>query len=127
MHKVLTVIGLPVLNDDGFATGETIRKEPGSTITKEEWKKSGQTDEAIQEMEEAGSISTDMGAELHPQHRPVPAGASSLAAMVESAKALVEIQGENNVPAEIKALSKLDMKNVGAAPENGSGGDKRGE
>ena len=127
MHKALTVIALPVLNEDGFATGETLRKEPGDTITKEEWKKAGQSEEDIKAMADAGSISEDMDAELHPDHRPVPAGASSLAAMVESAKIMVELQGEANVPAEIRRLAKMDMKNVGAAAEEAKGGDARGE
>jgi hypothetical protein len=125
MHKALTVIALPVLNEDGFATGETIRKEPGETITKAEWKEAGQSDEDVSELLASGSISTDADAELHPNHRPVPAGATSLAAMVESAKAMVEAMGDD-APAEIKKLAKLDMKNVGST-ESVKGGDANGE
>jgi hypothetical protein len=33
MYKALTVISLPVVNEDGDATGEAVRKEPGSEIT----------------------------------------------------------------------------------------------
>jgi hypothetical protein len=127
MHKVLTVIALPVLNDDGAATGETIRKEPGSTVTKAEWAKAGQTDEDIQNMLDAGSISEDMDAELHPNHRPVPAGTTSLGQMVESARQMVELMGEENVPAEIKKLAKLDYNHVGAVPETATGGDARAD
>lgn len=75
-HKALTVIGLPVCEErevwKGIVapvpTGETIRKEPGETITKQEFKDAGMTDEEIQAMEEAGSISSDMKAYLHPDH-----------------------------------------------------------
>lgn len=127
MYKALTVISLPVLNEDGFATGETIRKEPGSTITKAEMSKAGQTDEDIKNMTKAGSISEDMDAELHPAHRPVPAGTTSLAAMVESARQMIEVMGEGNVPTEIKRLAKLDVQNVNANSDTAKGGDTRGE
>lgn len=126
MYKALTVISLPVLNEDGFATGETIRKEPGSTITKAEMKSAGQTDEDIKNMTDAGSISEDMDAELHPAHRPVPAGTTSLAAMVESARQMVETMGDN-APTEIKRLAKLDVQNVNANSDTAKGGDTRGE
>jgi hypothetical protein len=126
MHKALTVIALPVRDDEGLATGETIRKEPGAKITKEEWAKAGMSDEAIKEMQDAGSISEDMDAELHPDHRPVPSGVSSIAQMVESAKALIELHGADNVPAEIKKLAALEVRNVSASGENAKGGDNAG-
>lgn len=121
MHKALTVIALPVLNEDGAATGETLRKEPGSKITKDEWAAAGQTDEDIQNMLDAGSISDDMDAELHPDHRPVPAGVSSIAQMVEMAKAQVELLGDD-APSEIKKLAKLEVKNVNSS-DSAKGGD----
>jgi hypothetical protein len=124
MHKALTVIALPVLNDDGFATGETIRKEPGDKITKAEWDAAGQTDEDIQNMVNAGSISEDMDAELHPDHRPVPTGISSLAQMIESAKAMVELMGDK-APKEIQKLAELDHRDVNSSDE-AAGGDSSG-
>lgn len=123
MYKALTVIALPVLTADGDPTGETIRKEPGSTITKKEWKDAGQTDEDFAAMEAAGSISEDMDAELHPQSRPVPAGTASLAQMIEQAKQMVELLGED-APEEIRALA--EKKVVNAEAENAKGGDKSG-
>src|SRR4051812_22005040 len=107
MHKALTVIALPVLNEDGFATGETNRKEAGDKITKAEFDAAGQTDEDIQAMTAAGSISDDLDADLHPDHRPVPAAASSIEAMVESAKEMVSRLGDK-APDEIQKLAKLD-------------------
>jgi len=48
-YKVLEVIALPVMEGD-VATGETVRKEPGESITKEELKKHGQDDDAIKSL-----------------------------------------------------------------------------
>lgn len=124
MHKALTVIALPVRNENGDATGESIRKEPGEHITQAEWAKAGMTEEEIAAMAKAGSISDDMDAELHPDHRPVPAGVSSIAQMVESAKAMIELHGEDNVPTEIKRLASLEVRNVSATGESAKGGDR---
>lgn len=54
-YTVLEVVGLPVHEDREVhpgvivpvPTGKITRKEPGDTITKEEFKKHGQTDEDI--------------------------------------------------------------------------------
>lgn len=124
MHKALTVIGLPVFNEDGVATGETIRKEPGSKITKEEFNKAGMTQEQISEMEDAGSISTDMDAELHPDHIPVPANMPSVAALVQQARVLMDQLGDD-VPAEVKKLAALDHEERGSS-EAATGGDRSG-
>lgn len=79
MHKALTVINLPVTEEREVwkdikalvPTGDSIRKEPGDKISKQEFKDAGMTDEEISEMEAAGSISSDMDAPLHPEHLPV--------------------------------------------------------
>jgi hypothetical protein len=59
-YEVVDTIGLPVLEErvvhsmsdgkeikDKMASGETIRKEPGETVTLAELKKAGQTQEQI--------------------------------------------------------------------------------
>ena len=68
-YEVVEVVGLPVMEErvayvksdgteitDIVATGETIRKEPGDTISDEEFKEAGQTDEGIQSLIESGAI-----------------------------------------------------------------------
>lgn len=122
MHKALTVIGLPVRDQDGNATGETVRKNPGDKITLDEWHKSQATDEEIKAMEKAGSISEDMDAELHPDHRPVPTNMPSVAQLVEQARVLMD-HFEGNVPSEVKRLAGLDYKDKNSS-EKSSGGDK---
>lgn len=111
--KALTVINLP---------GIEVRKEPGDKITEEEWKDAGQTDEDREAMIEAGSISEDMDAELHPNHRPVPPGAPSLASMVENAKDVVVRLGDD-APKELRQLAKLDHTSV-TADDSGKGASK---
>lgn len=125
MYKALTVIALPVLNEDGNATGETVRFEPGQTITKAKMSEAGQTDEDVKNMTDAGSISEDMDAEICPDNRPVPPGATSLGAMVENAKSMVELQGDS-APPEIKALAELDYRSVnsGEAAKGASRGSR---
>lgn len=115
MLKVLTVVNLP---------GIEVRKEPGDTITEQEWKDAGQTDEDREAMIKAGSISEDMNAELHPNHRPVPPGAPSLGSMVENARDLAERLGDDT-PKEVRALAKLDYQHV-VADDSGKGTGKNG-
>lgn len=122
-YKALTVIALPVLNEDGLATGETVRYEPGAVISDEEWNSSGQTEEDAATLVESGAMSEDMDAELHPDHRPVPAGGTNLEAMVANAKDMVDRMGDE-APAEIKALAETRL--VNATAEAGSGGDANG-
>lgn len=61
-YKALTHILLP---------GTEVRKAPGETITKQEMKDAGQTDENIQQLLESGTISEDMSVDVHPDHAPV--------------------------------------------------------
>ena len=57
-YEVLEVVGLPVLEDrevhPGITVkvpnGETVRKEPGDTISKAEFDEAGQTDEDIKRL-----------------------------------------------------------------------------
>lgn len=100
--KALTYVNLP---------GIDVRKAPGDTITEQEWKDAGQTDEDRAAMIEAGSISEDMDAEIHPAHKPVPPGAPSLASMVENARELVQTLGDD-APKELRAFAKLDYQHV---------------
>jgi uncharacterized iron-regulated protein len=68
-YEVVEVVGLPVVEEilvyvkrdgteikDEVATGETIRKEPGDTITLRELKKAGQTEDDIAALVESGAI-----------------------------------------------------------------------
>jgi hypothetical protein len=108
-YKALTHINLPFHND-----GEGLRKKPGDTITKAELKEARQTDEDIQNLltgDGYPSMTEDMDMDLHPAHRPVPANAPSVALMIEQAKQIVELQGDD-APAEVKKLAKLDHQHV---------------
>jgi hypothetical protein len=57
-YKVLEVIALPVMEGD-VATGKSLRKEPGEKITKEEFKKYGQDDEAIKSLIKSNALEED--------------------------------------------------------------------
>lgn len=64
MHKVLEVVALPVMEEREIypnikvpvATGDSIRKNPGDTITKQEFADAGQTDEDIAALVKSGAI-----------------------------------------------------------------------
>jgi hypothetical protein len=47
------------------------RFEPGQTVTDDELKEGGQTDENIEELEQSGVISRDLNADVLPEHQPV--------------------------------------------------------
>ena len=113
MHKALTYLNLPPAN----------RKAPGESISPEEWAATDplQTEEDIQALIEGGSISEDMDAELHPDHRPVPIGTPNIAQMIEGAKAIVAQQGDN-APKEIQRLARMEHTHVGAG-DGGGGSD----
>ena len=57
-YKVLEVIGLPVMEkreihpgiEVDLPTGESIRKEPGDTITKQELEDAGQTEDDVKRL-----------------------------------------------------------------------------
>jgi hypothetical protein len=119
-YKALTVIALPVLNEDGVSTGESTRYEPGAVISDEELAAAGQTEEDVTALVESGALSDDMDAELHPDHRPVPAAGTNLEAMIANAKEMVDRMGDE-APPEIKALAESTA--VNAVPESGQGGD----
>jgi hypothetical protein len=63
-YTVKEVVGLPVIEEREVApgvmapvpTGETVRKEPGDTITKQEMDDAGQTEEMIESLIESGAI-----------------------------------------------------------------------
>ena len=127
--KALTVIHLPFASKDGKTF------QPGSTIKREDFEKHADgaeevnpdgenltADEQIKEMIKYGSISDDMDAELHPDHRPVDPNAPSLARMIEEAKIVAEQLGDD-APADIKRLAKMDYSAVQSG-DNGQGGDK---
>lgn len=100
------------------------RKEPGSTVTREELEKAQQTDEDVKTLIENGALGEDVDGEIHPDHVPVPPGTPSVALMVEQAKALVELHGEDNVPKELKALAKLDYQHVSGGTDGARGGER---
>lgn len=54
-YKVKEVVALPVFEGD-VATGETVRKEPGETITKKEFQEHGQDENAIKALISDGAI-----------------------------------------------------------------------
>lgn len=61
MHNVLHPVGLPVkTGEDAYGNpvfdGTIVRKEPGDTISKDEWTKAGQNDDDIAALEEQGAV-----------------------------------------------------------------------
>lgn len=66
-YKVLEVVALPVMEDrevhPGIVvkvpSGESIRKEPGDTITKKEMDDAGQTDDDIKSLIKSKAIEED--------------------------------------------------------------------
>lgn len=115
MRKALTFIHLPVIEKS---------YRPGDTIEDDDWDAAGQTDEDHDNMVEAGSISLDMDAPLHPSHQPVVLNAPSLASMVENARTLVDELGDN-APAEVKALAAVDYQHL-VAGDQGNGASNVG-
>lgn len=130
-YKALTNINLPFLNNGlgkMYAAGATIPSEefeesvelataalgPEADITS--------ADDMIIAMMEAGSLSDDPDAELHPAHRPVAPGGPTVSSVVAESQALVadlESRGEE-VPQEIRALAEIREVSTG---DNVSGGE----
>jgi len=133
-YKALTFVHLPFLGKDGKTF------VPGDKITREHFEKNadgvqahGEPDgehmtaeEQIAYFEKWGSISSDMDAELHPDHRPVNPDAPTLSRMTEMARLLVEDledRGEE-IPKELRELADHDRRHVSAG-EQGRGGDSQ--
>lgn len=127
--KALTVVHLPFVGKDGktFQPGDTIKREHFETHADkaEELNPDADNptaDEQIKEMMKYGSISDDLDADLHPDHRPVDPNAPTLPRMIEQAKYFVEELGDK-APDEMKKLAAMEHTSV-TTGDNGSGGDK---
>jgi hypothetical protein len=133
-YKALTFINLPFLDGGagrGYKPGDMIPEEAfsesielgESAIGEDEWDGQVTADEMIAAMIEAGSLSEDPDAEVHPAHRPVVPGAPSIAGIVEQTKLLVAQMDEagEDVPEELRALAE-SWKSV-SADDAATGGD----
>jgi len=133
-YKALTFITLPFL-DDGkgrtYSPGEMISHaeieesiETGeAAIGEDSWEGQASLEDMIESMIEAGSLSEDPDAELHPAHRPVVPGAPTFSRIVDQAKALVaqyESEGED-VPEELRALA--DSRELVNSDDAGNAGE----
>jgi hypothetical protein len=125
--KALTFIHLPFIEED-YEPGKMIPRdrfdayaEQAAAAIDSRKTEVPTADEVIAEFIEYGSLSEDPDAEVHPDHRPVDPGAPSVAAMIESARAIVELLGDDT-PEEVRALAKLDYEHVatGEAPRRGT-------
>jgi hypothetical protein len=131
--KALTVINLPFV-ERRFEAGAEITEQdfqdyldaaakvlPADSVPKLE--------EVISTFTESGSLSEDMDAELHPDHRAVdPADVpDTMAAIVARAEALVEHLESNGqeVPAKLRALTEISERQINAV-DSGQGASSNG-
>ena len=111
-YKALTLINLPFV-------GTTF--EPGEMIPRERFEANADSDDAsvsaddeIAALIEAGSLSEDPDAPLHPDHLPVDVGTGSINSVVQEARNIVEqLESEGReIPEELAAFAKMDVRGV---------------
>jgi hypothetical protein len=138
-YKVLAPFNLPYIGDDG--NGKMFR--PGQFVSHEEIEEYAEhaaaavdtqvddhtpamtAEETVKHFIDQGVLSKDADADFHPDHRPVDPAAPTIARVIEQAKQLIEIHGEDNVPDEVKQLAAIEHRHV-TTGDNGQGGDQVG-
>lgn len=134
--KVLAPFNLPLIGDDGNGVhhnaGGTVSvsqieeyAEKAKEVMTDNERHGGEqamtAKQYIDHFIEEGVLSWDMDADLHPDHQPVDPNAPSTARVVEMARQMVDVLGDD-APAELKAVADLDYTAIGVT-EKGNGGD----
>lgn len=134
-YKALTFINLPFI-ERSFGPGNTIESSDLEEYVEAATKATPVYDdergghvptveELVEHFTQFGSLSDDLDAELHPDHRPVDPTKPTLAVLIAQAQGLVEqLEADGrDVPDELRTLAETEYKHVTAA-DAGQGADQ---